>query len=188
MLDNRHSIPCRGLPRIAAILALATGAVAAAPAHAGEIVPSVGLTRTVDGDATTSNLGLALRGNMLGPVLQSEIGVSYRREEYYDGALEATMVPITASLLLRPVPMLHADAGAGWYHTKYDYRNPLLPNETKQDFGVHVGGGLQIPVAPRAAVDLTGRYVFLEDQESRLIPSTFNPDYWSMSLGLALKF
>lgn len=187
MLDNRQSIQCRGLPRIAAILALAI-VVMAAPALAGEIVPSIGLTRNVDGDATNSNLGLALRGGLLGPVLQSEIGVSYRHQDYYDGALEVKMIPVTASLLLRPVPMLHADAGAGWYHTRYEYRDPLLPDETKQQFGVHVGGGFQVPIAPRAAVDLTGRYVFLEDQESRLIPTTFNPDFWTMSLGLALKF
>lgn len=43
-------------------------------------------------------------------------------------------------------------------------------------------------MAPRAALDLTGRYVFMKDQESRLVPETFNPDFWTMSLGLALKF
>ena len=172
----------------AVILAVAILPLVALSASAAEIVPSIGLTRATDGNDTRSNVGLALRGGLLDPVLQSEIGVSYRSEEHFGGALETKMIPITASVLLRPVPMLHADAGVGWYHTKYDYENPLVEDETKQDFGVHVGGGLQVPIAPRAALDLTGRYVFLEDQESKLIPETFDPDFWSMSLGLALKF
>lgn len=157
--------------------------------RAGEIVPSIGLTRAVDSDATKSNLGLALRGNLAGPMVQAELGVSYRREEYFDGGLSVRMIPVTASLLVRPVPTLHAGVGAGWYHAKYDYADALLlADETKQQFGVHLGGGLQVPVAPRAALDLTGRYVFMKDQESKLVPQKFNPDFWTMSLGLAFKF
>jgi len=158
-------------------------------ARAAEIIPSVGLTRATDADETKSNVGLALRSSLAGPVLQSEIGISYRSEQRYDGALKVKMIPVTASLLLRPVPTLHADAGVGWYHTKYDYaEGPLAPSdETKQQFGVHLGGGLQVPIAPRAAIDLTGRYVFMKDQESKLVPTTFDPDFWTMSLGLAFK-
>jgi hypothetical protein len=77
----------------------------------------------------------------------------------------------------------------GWYHTNYDYavNTPTLADETRQQFGVHVGGGLEMPIAPGAALDLTGRYVFMESQESKLVPTKFDPDFWSMSLGLALK-
>jgi hypothetical protein len=159
-----------------------------ADSRAAEIVPSFGLTRAADGDETKSNLGLALRTDLAGPYLQSEIGVSHRKEEYFGGGLKTRMIPLTASLLLRPVPSLHADAGVGWYHTKYDYENPALEDETDQKFGVHVGGGVQMPLAPKAAIDLTGRYVFMKDQESKLVPATFDPDFWTMSLGLALKF
>jgi opacity protein-like surface antigen len=175
------------LAGVAVLLLLGAAAVMGArTAHAAEIIPSVGLSRATDGDETKSNVGLALRGDLAGPVLQSEIGVSYRSEQYFDGALKAKMIPVTASLLVRPIPTLHADAGVGWYHTKYDYAAPIA-DETKQQFGVHVGGGLQVPIAPRAALDLTGRYVFMKDQESKLVPTTFDPDFWTMSLGLALK-
>ncbi|MGE5175613.1 MAG: outer membrane protein [Hyphomicrobiales bacterium] len=160
---------------------------AAAPTSGAELVPSVGLTRATDGDQAKSNLGLALRGTLVPRLLDSEIGVSYRRDEYYDGALAVKQWPVTASLLVRPLPTLHGDAGVGWYHTSYDYKDPLLADETKQQFGVHVGGGVEIPVAPRAALDLTGRYVFLRDQESRIVPERFNPDFWTLSLGLALR-
>ena len=186
----------RGIPdpharaaTIALLILAGSAFVAATAARSAEIVPSYGLTRATDGDQTKSNVGLALRTGLAGPVLQSEIGVSYRSEEYYDGALKVKMIPITASLLVRPIPTIHADAGVGWYHTNYDYAasTPPVSDETQQHFGVHLGGGLEMPIAPRAALDLTGRYVFMKSQESKLIPSTFDPDFWSMSLGLALK-
>ena len=51
-----------------------------------------------------------------------------------------------------------------------------------------VGGGLRVPLAPSAALDLNGRYVFLEEQNSRLVPSQFDPDFWTTSVGLAIRF
>ncbi len=166
------------------LIAGATGA------RATEILPSFGLTRTVDSDQANSNVGLAFRGDIAGPVLQAELGASYRSQTYNDGFVRARMVPLTASLLLRPIRAVHADAGVGWYHTKYEYPDIVgAPNdETVQQFGVHVGGGLQVPLASKTAIDLTGRYVFLKDQESNIIPQTFDPDFWSMSLGLAIGF
>lgn len=172
---------------VGAALLVAGPAVSAS--RAAELVPSVGLTRSTDSDDTKSNVGLALRGNMAGPVLQSELGVSYRSDAYYGGALKVKQIPVTASLLVFPIPTLHADAGVGWYNTKYDYDATFPPSadETKQQFGVHLGAGLQFPLAPKVGVDMTGRYVFMKDQESRIVPTTFNPDFWTMSLGLAFK-
>jgi hypothetical protein len=171
----------------AIVMALVAALAMPAVVRATEIVPSIGVTRTVDNDESKSNLGLALRGNVAGPAVQTELAVTYRKDEYFGGGLETKTIPIMASLLLRPVPSLHADVGVGWYHTKYDYASAALEDETKQDFGVHVGGGLQVPIAPKAAIDLTGRYGFMKDQESKLVPETFDPDFWTMSLGLALK-
>ena len=158
-------------------------------ARATELVPSFGLTRTVDSDQANSNFGLALRGDIAGRVLQTELAASYRSQTYADGAVKTRMIPLTASILVRPISMVHADAGAGWYHTKYEYPNaPGSPSDdTIQQFGVHVGGGLEVPLAPRTALDLTGRYIFLENQEAKLVPQTFDPDFWSMSLGLAFR-
>lgn len=158
-------------------------------ARATELVPSFGLTRTVDSDEANSNFGLALRGNLAGPVLQTGLAGSYRSQTYADGAIKARMIPVTASILVQPIPVIHADAGVGWYHTKYEYPDvPGSPSDnTIQQFGVHVGGGLEVPVAPKAALDLTGRYIFLENQESEIIPQTFDPDFWSMALGLSIR-
>jgi opacity protein-like surface antigen len=193
---NRQSTSSRrttGLAGRALLVSFLLFAVATAtapiPARAAEIVPSYGLTRSVDGgDQVKGMFGLALRGNIIPNVLQSEVGAGYRTEEMSNGALHVRQWPITASLLFTPMNVVYAGAGVGWYHTTYDYADDLLSDETVQKFGVHVGGGLKVPVAPRVALDLGGRYVKLQDQESKLIPQKFDPSFWTLSMGLALKF
>ena len=158
-------------------------------AAAVQIVPSVGITRSVDSDDTNKSVGLALRGSIIPHVLKTEIAGSYRSEEQFGGDLKLKMWPVTASLLLSPVPALYAGAGVGWYHTTFDYDDALLiDDETKEEFGVHLGGGITVPVAPRVGVDLSGRYVMMQDQESKLVPEKFDPDFWTLSLGLAFGF
>jgi len=156
-------------------------------ARAGQIVPSVGLTRNVDGSTTKASANLAVRGNY-GPVMP-EIAIGYRSEDR--GADEARrMWPVTASLFFTPIPMLYAGGGVGWYHTTVDFRESTgIPDRTREDFGVHLGGGVQIPLGTAAGLDLGGRYVMMRDQEhDQLIPNHFNPDFWQMALGLAIKF
>jgi len=183
---SRCSVPIL----FAAIVAVSVSVLAnAATAPATEIIPSVGLTRSTDSDKVKSLLGLGVRGFVIPGVLQAELGAQYRTETLYDGDLKLRQWPITASLWLSPVYTLYAGGGVGWYHTSFDYRDELgLENETEQDFGVHVGGGVRVPVVPGAALDLNGRYVFLQDQESKLIPDAFDPTFWSMTLGLAVRF
>jgi hypothetical protein len=159
-------------------------------ARAAEVIPSVGITRAVNADDNTSKIsgGLALRGD-LAPFLMAEIGASYRSEEAFGGDLHIRQWPITASLWLKPVPMLYAGGGAGWYHTTLDYDESLpFAGETNQQFGVHLGGGLRVPLVPMASLDLGGRYVLLEDVDQKLSTTKFDPDYWTTSLGLAFKF
>ncbi len=161
-------------------------------ARAGEIVPAIGLTKPVDGDEDAKMMGsLAFRTNVL-PFLKTEVGVAYRSESKFDDQLKIRMWPVTASLWLTPLPALYAGAGVGWYHTTFDYDQDAIPtpveDETKQEFGVHVGGGVMVPVAPAFGVDLQGRYVMMRDQENRLVPEKFDPDFWMTSLGLAIKF
>jgi hypothetical protein len=106
--------------------------------RAAEIVPSLGVTRSLHGDDTDAKMfgGLAVRGD-LAPLLKTEIGVAYRKETRLDGALEVRMWPVTASLWLTPLPTLYAGGGVGWYHTTFDYDPSLvaIPNETHEKFG-----------------------------------------------------
>jgi len=174
-------------PTLALLVAL-VAFIAPALSSAAEIVPSYGLTKSKDSDNVKGMLQLGLRGNVIPEVLQVEAAAGYRTDEMNNGQLDVRQWPITASLYLTPIHMLYAGAGVGWYHTTYDYQSELIADETTQDFGVHVGGGFKIPVAPRAALDLSGRWVQLQDQESHLVPEKFNPSFWTLSAGLALKF
>jgi hypothetical protein len=162
-------------------------------ARAAEIIPAVGISKPADGDGDARTFGsLAVRGNLL-PILKTEVAVAYRQESMFDDQLKVRMWPVTTSLWLAPIPALYAGAGVGWYHTTLDYDEDRVPStvatdDTRQEFGVHVGGGLQVPIAPRVGLDLHGRYVMMREQDSRLVPERFDPDFWSTSLGLAISF
>jgi hypothetical protein len=178
----------RSLPLLCACL---LGAILghASVASSTELIPSVGLTRSVDSDKVKLLYGVALRSYVIPRILKGEIAGQYCRQTLYGGDLKLRIWPVTASLYVAPISMLYAGAGVGWYHTTYDYDESLgFEDETRQEFGVHVGGGMQVPIVPSAALDLNGRYVFLQDQESKLIPDEFNPDFWSLTLGLAISF
>lgn len=187
LLDRSRAVADRmSLALLAALMLLpfATGA-----ARAGEIIPSIGITKPVNGDgAAKVSGGLALRGKIL-PFLQSEIGATYRSETRDAGMLKVKQWPITTSLWLTPISALYAGGGVGYYHTTLQYDQSLaLSNETSRKFGVHLGGGIRLPLGPTAALDLNGRYVFLDQQRSQLPPNHFNPDYWTTSLGVAFRF
>lgn len=185
MQRHRRPTAVRLVP-IAAAIALAFVLVKASPA--AEIIPSLGLSKSVNGgDDARLYSGIAVRG-ALAPALKAEIGVAYHSESRFGDQLKVRSWPITTSLYLAPGPV-YAGAGVGWYQTTFAYaEDSPFADETRQEFGVHVGGGLEIPLSPAAGLDLNGRYVMLREQQSRLVPEQFDPDFWSMSLGLAFNF
>ena len=173
---------------VASALLLIALAVGIAVANAAEIIPAAGLTRTVDSDEANVFGSLSVRGQLI-PLLATELGVAYRQESLE--TVDVRMWPVTASLWVTPIPALYAGAGVGWYQISYDFNDDLVPpleSRTEQEFGVHLGGGARVPLNPSAAIDLNGRYVMMRDQEDVLVPESFNPDFWSMALGLAIKF
>jgi len=177
---------------IGSLLLMALMLCGAQIAKATEVIPSIGLTKPVDGNEDAKLYGsLALRGNIL-PILKTEIGVAYHQDDKLDDRLHVRMIPVTASLWLSPIPALYAGGGVGWYNINYDYDQDKIPvpvsDETKQEFGVHLGGGVMVPLGTAAAIDLHGRYVMMQDQQSQLVPEKFNPDFWTTSLGIAFKF
>lgn len=158
-------------------------------ARATEIVPSVGVSHTLDTDQNRAFLGLELRTNVA-PMVKLGLGAGYRSEKYYGGLMTATTVPLTASLWVQPVPFFYAGGGAGAYVTLLGYEGAgaVVPDASKTSFGGHVGGGFNIPLAPMLALDLQGRYAFLGKQASALGSGEFDPSFWGASAGLALKF
>lgn len=174
---------------VGALLFLVALLVGISTAHAIEIVPSIGVTRaTHDAADTKTYLGLAVRGSLV-PMFRHETALGYRSEEVYNGDLKVTTVPVTESVWFSPIPLVYAGGGVGMYFTSLTYRDVLLiPNTSTRSFGVHLGGGLSFPLAPMISIDLNSRYVFMEEQATALSQGNFDPDFWSTSAGVAIKF
>ena len=151
----------------------------------------MGITKSTDSNAPDAQGfgGLAIRAALL-PFLKAEGGIGYRQDSFADGDVKVRQWPVTASLWASPFPALYAGGGVGWYYTTFDY-NSSLPFEdtTTQKMGVHLGGGLNVPMGSRLGLDLNARYIFMQKNNDNLhVPTTFNPDFWSTSLGLAISF
>ena len=185
-LDNNRNL---FLALILGSLAALVMCAAVKAQAATEIIPSAGLTRGTDSDETKAIYGLALRTSAIPSLVDLELKGQYRNQMVLSGAAREHQWPVSASLWLTPLRVLYAGAGVGWYHTTLDFQGPTAPpTETFEKFGVHAGGGLRVPFGSAAALDLNGRYVWMENQESVSIPQKFNPDFWDMSLGLAFRF
>jgi hypothetical protein len=164
--------------------------VGAGASRAMEFIPALGLSKSTDTNAGDAKLSgsVALRAPIL-PLLSVEGGISYRQESFSNDDFTVRTWPVTASLWLTPFPMLYAGGGLGWYRTTYDYRSSLPYTDlTTDQVGVHLGGGLAMPLSPSLGLDLNMRYVFMQQDNSLQFPTTFNPDFWSTTLGLAIKF
>ena len=158
--------------------------------RAMQIIPSVGLAKSTDSDAGDAKLygSLALRAPIL-PFLSAEGGIAYRDESFFNDDLKVRMWPVTVSLWLTPVPVLYVGGGIGWYRTTYDFRSTLpLKDTTTNKVGLHLGGGVVLPLTPGLGLDLNGRYIFMQKDDSIEFPKEFDPDFWNASLGLAIKF
>jgi len=175
---------------IGALMLVVLVSASAGVSRAAQLIPSLGFTQSTDpnaGDGKFSG-GLALRVPLL-PFLSAEGGISYREQSFSDNDLKVRMWPVTASLWLHPGSMLYAGGGLGWYRTTFDYRSTLPFTDTTTDkVGVHLGGGLTVPMGSSLGLDLNGRYVFMQKENSLQFPTEFNPDFWTTSLGLAINF
>ena len=171
-------------------LLLTTLTLIPTPGWAIELIPSLGVSKAPDANAGDAKFsaGFALRAPVL-PFLKLEGGISYRQDSFFDQSLKVRMWPVTVSGWLTPFRMLYAGGGLGWYRTTYDYKSPFLNHDRTTDtIGVHLGGGVLVPLAPKVGLDINGRYVFMQKNNEINLPTTFNPDFWNASLGLAIQF
>jgi hypothetical protein len=101
-MSNRNSNSIGRTLRIS-VAGLALAGVSLCIAHtarAVEIVPALGLTKSVNGDGDAKAFGsLAIRGSIIPdvPFLQGEISGAYREENAFDDHLKVRMWPVTAS-------------------------------------------------------------------------------------------
>ena len=178
--------PLAGALVLAAFLTAGAGS-----SRAMEFIPSIGVTQSTDSNAEDAQgfAGLALRAPLL-PFLKIEGGIAYRQDSFSGGDIKVKQWPVTASAWLSPLPMLYAGGGIGWYRTTVDFDDSIpLDDDTSMNTGLHLGGGLNVPVAPRLGLDLNGRYIFMQESNDNVqVPTSFDPDFWTMSLGLAIQF
>ncbi len=152
-----------------------------------DLGPMLGFQKSGDADAGKVMAGGAVRIR-LSPALGVEGSIHYRSEKYYDGALTVKSWPVMATGLIYPLPIVYGAVGAGWYNTTFEYepdRFPLAVKHTEQEFGWHLGGGVELPFGE--STKLTGdiRYVFLnyelEDFPDRGISRS---DFYVISVGI----
>ena len=189
-MKDKNSRPSKVRWMVGALVLVAAVATVAPRASALELIPSLGVSKSTDDNAGDAKgfAGLAVRVPVL-PFLKLEGGIGYRQDSFGGDALTIRQWPVTASVWASPMPMIYGGGGVGWYRTTIDFREPAFNDETTSKMGVHLGGGAGLPLTPNLGLDLNGRYVFMQqDEESVQLPTTFNPDFWNLSLGLAIKF
>lgn len=158
--------------------------------HALQLIPSVGYTKSTDTNVDNGNFygGVALRASLM-PMLSIEGGIAYREDQASTNSLKVRMWPVTASAWLHVLPTVYAGGGLGWYRTTYDYSSSVPFSDVTTDLlGVHLGGGVAVPLSPSLGLDLNGRYIFMQKDNSLKLPTDFNPNFWSTTVGLAIKF
>ena len=158
--------------RILLIMGLAALMVSQVNAQSVSLGPQAGYYKAKDTDGNFMG-GVAWRFK-LSQMLGLEASINYRQEKYADDALTVRSWPVMVTGLIYPLPIVYGAIGAGWYNTTFDYdqnKFALLKDETKQEFGWHFGGGVELPVGSNFKLTGDIRYVFL-NYDFKEIPGT----------------
>lgn len=128
------------------------------------IGPQLGWQKSSSADNGTLMPGAALRIR-ISEAFGLEGSINYRSEDYADGALTVKTWPIMITGMIYPVRYFYGAIGIGWYNTSFDYGNQTftqtLKDNTQQNFGWHLGGGLEVPATKVINITADIRYVFL---------------------------
>jgi opacity protein-like surface antigen len=142
--------------------------------------------RNQDTDESTGMLGAMarLRGDFVGV----EGAVDYRNEDL-GGDVEMKTWPVTASLMIYPIPVVYGLAGLGWYNSTLDFPDgSLFEDQTDTQLGYHLGAGLELPMATNLRLTGDFRYHFV-DYEFDDIPSSIgnvDADAFSLNGGVII--
>jgi opacity protein-like surface antigen len=136
------------------------------PAQAGalrwSVGPHFGWAKTTSDGTNTALVGGATRF-ALAQRLGGELSVDWRTDDLESG--DVRTIPVQVSGLLYVLPAVHLTAGMGWYHVDASFdavKDRLLRfDDSTWDSGLHVGGGIEIPLGSRSSLTAEARYVFL---------------------------
>ncbi len=175
------------------LVALAVTLVAGsrALAQGAYLGPQLGFYNAVDADNPRVMPGAALRLK-LSPGLGLEGSINYRKEDYADSRVSVQSWPVMVTGLFYPIPILYGAIGAGWYNSRFEYDATLIgatiESETKQQFGWHFGGGVELPIGRNAKLVGDIRYVFL-NYDFKQVPgfSGLDADFYVITAGLLFR-
>lgn len=179
MIRNRHIIIVTGL-----LIALVTTGAANAQSSGLGIGGHYSWVRNQDTEESTNMLGAMAR--LRGEVVGVEGAIDYRNEDI-GGGTDLKTWPVTASLMIYPVPVVYALGGIGWYNTTIDFpAGSLFEDQTDSQLGYHVGAGVELPVA--TTLSLTGdfRYHFVNYEFDEIPESIGNVDADALSLNAGI--
>ncbi|MBN1998680.1 porin family protein [candidate division KSB1 bacterium] len=149
--------------KILLILGLITMLIAPVNAQSVGLGPQVGYYKAQDTDGNFMG-GVAWRFKFT-PMFGLKASINYRQEKYANQDMTVRSWPIMVTGLIYPLPIAYGAIGAGWYNTTFDYNQEkysFLKDETKQEFGWHFGGGVELPVGTNFKLAGDIRYVFLD--------------------------
>ena len=154
--------------------------------------PHVGIQKAQDADESNYLFGGTVRAKFA--ALGTEAGISYRQEDYQNGAVTVKSWPVTASGLIYPVPVIYGVVGGGWYNTTFDFNSTYnmsgFEDRTEQEFGWHLGAGLELPLSIKTKLYGDFRWVFLDYDLDNLPSAVFedvNADFYSINAGLLFQ-
>jgi outer membrane protein W len=126
-----------------------------------------------------------------------ELSAGYRRATFAnDGARVLTVdeVPLAVSLLTyfltsgRVQPYLLAGIGYTWAKPRGEGTNAGTPYRAENLFALHAGAGVDVRTSFRTSVFLDGRYVFLDVDAVKALPSQPKADYLRIAAGFNVTF
>jgi hypothetical protein len=125
--------------------------------------PHVGWVRETETDENGFTLGVATRLKLM-EILAGELAVDWRTQDIEAG--EVKTIPVQLSGLIYVVPdLFHGTVGVGWYQVDASLEGVGDTisdfDDSTSDFGMHLGAGLEIPIASRTSLTAEGRYVWL---------------------------
>jgi opacity protein-like surface antigen len=173
---------------LALILIILSGATVAAQSGV-EVGPQIGYYKAQDADNARGMVGVATRLRF-SDLFGIEASLNYREEMYSNGLVDVRSWPFMVTGLLYPIPVVYGAVGTGWYSSSIDYNfTPVTVSETKQEFGWHFGGGVELPLDSITKLVGDIRYVFL-NYNFKSFPGSngVNSDFYVLSAELLFSF
>lgn len=148
----------------------------------------IGYGSSPDADGAAPSAGAFLRFDLPGPV-NLELSGDYCEENIFGGAAEAMNVPLQVTALLYPIPSPvlkpYLLGGAGLTFVSLSPAGPAGgPDGDYRLFGVHAGGGLELPLAGVGGVAGEFRYSLTEEAGG----TGYSPGGWRLFATFFLSF